>query len=142
MKTLNTRNLPDVANGLLAAAIDAALAKVHEDLDDRPSVDKDRVVTIKLKLRPAKLPKNEDNGSAVDRANSLEAARIQFEVNHTMPPQSFARSMRNVSGKSAFGFETDTNSIKFAPNQQTLPIHSDSDSDADDFNGDSDEDAE
>lgn len=139
MKTLNTRSLPEVANGLLAMAIDAALAKVHEDLDDRPDVSKDRVVTIKLKLRPAKGERNEDNGTRVDRGSLLEAARINFEVNHTVPPQSFSRKMMNVSSRNAFGFETDTNAIKFDPRQMTLkPANGEGDDDVDDVDSDPD----
>lgn len=121
MKSLNTESLKDVANGLLAAAIDDALAKVHQDLDDRPGVDKDRTITIKLKMRPSIGDRNEDNGQSVDRSSNLEAARIEFQVNHTLPPQAFSRKMLNVRGKRAFGFETDTNSIRYSPNQMTFP---------------------
>lgn len=129
MEFLRTKSFPSVANGLLALAIDTELSKVHADLEDRPDVDKDRTVTIKLKLRPAKGERNEDNGKKVDRGNELEAARVNFQVTHSLPPQSFSRKMLNVSGKSAFGFESDTNAIKFDPRQMRFPADVDVDVD-------------
>lgn len=122
MEYLKTASFPLVANGLLADAIDEELAKVFEDLENRPGIDKDRTVTIKLKIRPAKRERNVDNGANVDRASELEAARVEFYATSTLPPQQFARKMLAVHAKNALGFESDTNSIKFSPGQRTLPI--------------------
>lgn len=120
METLKTSSLQQVANGLLAVSIDDALAKVHEDLNDRPDLDKPRTVTITLNFKPSKGERALDNGVPADRASDLEAARIEFSVAHKLPPARFMRKMMNVNSRNAFGFETDTNSIKHHPDQRAM----------------------
>jgi hypothetical protein len=125
METLKTSSLSSVANGLLAVSIDDALAKIHEDLNDRPDLSKPRTVTITLAFAPSKGERALDNGVPVDRATDLEAARIEFSVAHKLPAAKFTRKMQNVSGRNAFGFETDTNSIKHHPDQQAMKFQDD-----------------
>lgn len=120
MEILNTKSLPSIASGLLEAAIDDALYKVFKDLEDRPGMNKPRTVSIQLTFKPAAGERRLDNGVPVDKTSDLEAADISFAVDHKLPKHQFNRRMMALSRNNGFGFESDTNSIKFHPNQQPL----------------------
>lgn len=58
---LQTENLKDIDDGLLAASIDANIREVVRDLNDRPADDRSRKVVIELIFTP------EQQGGDLDR---------------------------------------------------------------------------
>ena len=114
MTPLKTSTLPDIANGLLAAAIDQALAEVHHDITERPSIRAPRKVVIELILRPA------DSGEDI-----VDAVDVQFTVDSKKPKTSMKRRMASFPRTKSLGFETDTNKVTHAKNQRVLPVDGD-----------------
>jgi hypothetical protein len=110
METLKTSTLPDVANGLLEAAFDAALAQVHQDITNRPKVKAPRKVILELALTPA------DSGEDV-----VDAVNVQFSIDQKIPKQTLKRQMASFPKTKSLGFETDTGKITHAKGQRRLP---------------------
>lgn len=110
MITLKTSTLQDVANGLLAAAIDHELSVVQQDISDRPNVKAKRKVIIELLLSPA------DSGEDI-----VDAVEVQFTVDHKCPKTSFKRRMASFKKTKSLAFESDTNKVTHAPNQRSFP---------------------
>lgn len=109
MITLKTATLPEVANGLLAAAIDHELTRVQQDITDRPGVRSKRKVVIELFLSPA------DSGEDV-----VDAVDVQFTVDSKCPKTSMKRRMASFPKTKSLGFESDTNKVTHARNQRAF----------------------
>lgn len=65
----------EIDSGRIKAALDLELQKMIEDCEDRPLVNKDRVVTLKIKLRP------------VCNDTSMESVDVSCEINGKAPPR-------------------------------------------------------
>jgi hypothetical protein len=115
MLNLKTSTLPEVANGLLAAAIDHELSRVQSDITDRPNVRAKRKVVIELLLSPA------DSGEDI-----VDAVDVQFTVYSKGPKTTMKRRMASFKKTKSLGFETDTNRVTHAPNQRTFEHPDDS----------------
>ena len=97
--------LAKIDNGRLAIAFAHELRKIELDLQDRPSVDKERGLTIKLSIKPEATEEGE-----------LANAIIQANISSTLPKrQSRAYSMKPTQG----GLFYEELSLEDA-NQQTL----------------------
>lgn len=68
--------LPLLADGALAESVDSALRRIHNDLVDRPTLDKPRKVQITLEFIPNALHAN---------ATDLEDVRVGFKVKAVTP---------------------------------------------------------
>lgn len=68
--------LPLLADGALEAAVNSALISVHNDMSNRPTLDKPRKVAIVLEFIPNALHEG---------ASDLEDVRVGFKVKTTVP---------------------------------------------------------
>lgn len=63
----------EIDSGRIKAALDLELQKMIEDCEDRPLVTKDRVVTLKIKLKP------------VCNDTTMESVDVSCEINGKVP---------------------------------------------------------
>lgn len=75
LKTLCLANLPEIDNGRIDLAFNAAVRRVIEDLNDRPGVDKERKIELIVKIAP----------DCDTEQGLLVGGNIQFEVKDSVP---------------------------------------------------------
>lgn len=107
MEILTLETLPQFDDGAVAVAFNRALTNAFRDCYDRPTVSKPREITLKLVIKPE-----------VDA--NLERATVEAVIGEKIPPKSTARSVRAVTKRNGFGFETDTRSVDFDPDQRAF----------------------
>lgn len=113
MEKLSLSTLPQYDQGSVAVLFDQAIRDAYLDLEDRPLLKKDRVVTLVVKLKPHE----------VDEAADLEEVASEIHVKCALPDKQARVNILAPSKKlGGLGFEPDTRRAKFAPDQQTLPI--------------------
>lgn len=116
MEKLSLETLTQYDQGSVAVLVDQALRDAYLDLEDRPLLKKDRVISLVIKLRPHQ----------VSEAADLEEVASEVHVKCTIPNKQARVNILAPSKKiGGLGFEPDTRRAKFAPGQQTLEMEAD-----------------
>jgi hypothetical protein len=74
-RELKLENLIHMDGGRIAVAFDQALARLAKDLDDRPGDDRDRLITLQMKLKP----------SMDEASGQYEDAKVQVFITEKIP---------------------------------------------------------
>ena len=116
MEKLTLETLSQYDQGSVAVLINQAIRDAYLDLEDRPLLNKDRTISLVIKLRP----------HSVSDSAELEEVASEVHVKSTIPNKQARVNILASSKKlGGLGFEPDTRRAKFAPGQQSLPIGED-----------------
>ena len=107
MEALRLETLHLVQDGALALVVDQKLAEINNDCVERPQLEKDRTLTIKITVKPS-------------GDDPLQAATVSFSVSSNVPGSQLRQHMRYLRKNKVFGFEPDTRAIEAIEGQQTL----------------------
>lgn len=79
LTALDLEGLAKLDNGVVRAGIEKALERCHHDMTDRPGNGKDRVVTLKIVMRPSS-----------DEKGKLQRVATRCEIEEKIPKRSTA----------------------------------------------------
>ena len=110
MHILTFENLKHLDHGSLVLALDEALRQVYRDCDDRPGLKKPRSIKLTLEFTP-QLKEDEKN---------LNWVAVTGKIGTNVPDKSTTVHMKAVHKRGGFGFEDDTASLEYDPDQKVL----------------------
>lgn len=75
-KALSLDSLKHLDYGKIGLAFDQEVKRVVEDINDRPSLNKPRTITLTLEISPL-----------ADDGGNIDAAVVQWHLKHSIPPR-------------------------------------------------------
>ena len=107
MNNLQPITLEILVGGDVLAEVDAAIARVCEDVIHRPSLDKARTVTLKISVRPNWVG---DDESAISRF-SVDRKFVGFEENRPTVSSEVVEKVPGYASRVVNGMVDDTGSV-------------------------------
>ena len=96
LSQLSLENVASIDGGRLAVALNQAIARCESDCRDRPGLNKDRKISLTIKMRPIM---NDKSG--------LDSCDIGFEIKDAIPRRD-SKSYNMKAGQEGLWFNDDT----------------------------------
>lgn len=107
MKPLRLETLHLIQDGALALVVDQKLSEIFADCVERPQLEKDRTLTVKITVKPS-------------GDDPLQAASVAFQVSSSMPGSAVRQHMKYLRKNRTLAFEPDTAAIESLEGQGNL----------------------